>query len=74
MTIARAISVEIDLCPTENGAAFDAWCEKYDFHPLNSGRRAWCSSFNTYLRDAIGVATTRSGESFLIWTEDLPIE
>lgn len=64
------IRVKLDYAPTENGKEFDEWCKKYDFYPLNSGRRAWCSSLSTYFRDALGVAFN-SGESFLFYAEDL---
>lgn len=62
--------VRLDFAPVKNGKKFDEWCKKYDFDPLNSGRRAWCSSLSTYFRDALGVAFN-SGESFLFYAEDL---
>ena len=65
------IWVTIDPAPEGDGPEFDAWCAKYDCTPLNSGRRAWCPDFQAYLRDAIGVASTNSGEQFLISPEDL---
>lgn len=64
------IRVKLDYAPAENGKEFDEWCKKHDFDPLNSGRRAWCSSLSTYFRDALGVAYN-SGESFLFYAEDL---
>ena len=65
------IKVTINYAPKTNGKKFDAWCKEQGFDTLNSGRRAWCGAFNTYLRDAIGIATTVSGESFLVYPEDL---
>ena len=65
------IWVQVDPAPESDGAEFDAWCAKYDCTPLNSGRRAWCPGFQTYLRDAIGVASTNSGEQLLISPEDM---
>lgn len=62
--------VKLDYAPKENGKEFDEWCKKYDFDPLGSGRRAWCSSLSTYFRDALGVAFN-SGEMFLFYAEDL---
>lgn len=64
------IRVKLDYAPEENGKAFDEWCKKYDFDPLNSGRRAWCSSLSTYFRGAAGVAFN-DGEMFLFYAEDL---
>lgn len=64
------IRVKLDYAPKENGKEFDEWCKKYDFDPLGSGRRAWCSSLSTYFRDALGVAFN-SGETFLFYAEDL---
>ena len=63
------IKVTLDFAPNDEGE-FDEWCRKYDFTPLNSGRRAWCNQFETYFRDADGVATTPSGETFLFYKED----
>lgn len=64
------IRVKLDYAPAENGKEFDEWCKKYDFDPLNSGRRAWCSSLSTYFRGALGVAFN-DGEMFLFYAEDL---
>lgn len=65
------IRVELDYAPKTNGKKFAEWCKKYGFMPIGSGRRAWCSSMQTYFRDALGVAYTESGESFLFYEEDL---
>lgn len=53
--------------------AFKAWCGVHGFRYLGeeSGRRAWCSDFATYLRDATGVAELSSGDRFLYRAEDL---
>lgn len=64
------LKVRLDYAPKKNGKKFDEWCKKYDFDPLNSGRRAWCSQLSTYFRDALGVAFN-SGEMFLFYEEDL---
>lgn len=64
------IRVKLDYAPKENGKEFDEWCKKYDFDPLGSGRRAWCSQLSTYFRGALGVAFN-SGEMFLFYAEDL---
>jgi hypothetical protein len=64
------IKVQLDYAPTTNAKKFAKWCEKYGFSPIGSGRRAWCSSLNTYLRDASGVAFA-DGEMFLFYEEDL---
>ena len=42
----------IEKIPEGDGADFEDWCEQYGFVPLNEGRRAWCSSLNTYMRNA----------------------
>lgn len=67
------ISVSVDMAP-EDEAVFDEWCQKYGCHPLNGGRRAWCPDFQSYFRDAIGVATTGNGEQFLIYADDIEAE
>lgn len=68
------IKITIDFAPKKNGKKFDMWCKKYDFYPLNSGRRAWCHQYSSYFRDALGVAATNSGETFLLYEEDLSDE
>ena len=70
MSAALAIRVTVDLAP-EDEDEFRDWCSGYGFDVLNSGRRAWCSQFATYFRDAVGVATTRNGESFLVYEDDV---
>lgn len=65
------IKVELDYAPTTNGKKMREWCEKHGFDFFGVGRRAWCSQYNTYLRDALGVAYTESGESFLFYDGDL---
>jgi len=65
------IWVQVDPAPEGDGAEFDAWCAKYDCTPLNSGRRAWCPWAISYVRDALGIAQTRSGERVLVWAEDV---
>lgn len=65
------IEVMVDYRPKKQGKKFDEWCKKWGCEPLNGGRQAWCPSFSTYLRDAIGIATTKSGENFLIYPEDI---
>lgn len=70
--IKAKIQVHLDYAPKENGKEFDEWCEKHGFNPLNSGRRAWCSQFSTYLRGAAGVATTVvGGESFIFYEQEV---
>lgn len=64
------IKVQLDYAPKDNGEEFDAWCEKHGFDSLGSGRRAWCSQFQTYFRGAAGVAIAPSG-SFLFYEEDV---
>lgn len=64
------ILATLDYAPTENGEEFDKFCEKWDFHPLASGRRAWCHQYATYFRGALGVATVTDG-TFLFYEEDL---
>lgn len=65
-----SVSVTVDRAPDDD-RSFADWCKGYGFNVLNSGRRAWCSQFSTYFRDAIGVATTKNGESFLVYADDL---
>lgn len=65
------IRVQLDFAPEKNGKKFDEWCKKYEFDPLGSGRRAWCSSLSTYFRNALGVAFNPGGEMFLFYSEDL---
>lgn len=43
---------QIEKIPEGDGTDFESWCEQYGFTPLNGGRRAWCSSLGTYMRDA----------------------
>lgn len=64
------IKVQLDYAPKTNGKKFKAWCDKYGFAYLGVGRRAWCSSLGTYLRDASGIAFS-DGEMFLFYEEDL---
>lgn len=64
------LKVEVDYAPASNGKKFNEWCKKYDFDPLNSERRAWCSPLRTYFRGASGVAFA-DGEMFLFYKEDL---
>jgi len=65
------IKVTLDYAPKENGEEFDKWCEKYGFTPLDSGRRAWSSNYGTYFRDALGIACTVSGETFIFDQSDV---
>lgn len=69
--MSKMVRVVVDEIPEGEGAAFQDWCIKYECRPVGSGRRAWCGRFSTYLRSALGVATTPSGEQFLIYAEDL---
>ena len=43
---------QIEKIPEGDGQAFEDWCEKYGFFPINGDRRAWCSNLGTYMRDA----------------------
>ena len=67
------IKVQLDYAPTDSEDAFAEWCKKYGFDcfGLDVGRRAWCSSLGTYLRDASGVAFSDDGEMFLFYEEDI---
>ena len=66
------LKVQLDYAPTDSEEAFAEWCDKYDFDcfGLNVGRRAWCDSLKTYLRDAAGVAFY-DGEMLLFYEEDV---
>jgi len=64
------LKVQLDYAPEVNGKKFQAWCEKYGFDYLASGRRAWCSSLQTYFRGASGV-TFCDGEMMLFYDEDV---
>jgi len=65
------VEVTIDFVPNTE-EEFEKWCKKYDFDcfGLEFCRRGWCDRFNTYLRDAIGVASTKR-EEFLVYEDDL---
>ena len=65
----KYIKVQVDYAPKKNGKAFEKWCKKYGFDYLASGRRAWCSSLQTYFRAADGVAFN-DGEMFLFYEDD----
>lgn len=67
MNIKRTIEIEVDVAPRRNGPEFDEYCRRYGFDPLNSTRRAWCSSFGTYFRGALGVAYNDDVEPFLYY-------
>lgn len=54
--------------------AFAAWCREHDCRPTGSTRRAWCSRFGTFLRDAVAVATTITGDDVLLYEADLAEE
>lgn len=69
--IERHIKVKLDYAPTTNGKKARAWFESHGMDFFGVGRRAWCSQYSTYFRDALGVAYTESGESFLFYQEDL---
>lgn len=71
MTERWLIEVEVDPAPDGDGPEFNAWCERYGFHTVASGRRAWCPQLSTYLRDAYGIATTSDGEQFLVYRDEL---
>lgn len=67
----RAISIEIDRAP-EGDEEFTRWVEGHGCIPLGaSTRRAWCGDHSSYFRDSIGFGITKSGETFLIYEEDL---
>lgn len=59
-----------DYAPKTNSKKFREWCSKYDFDYIASGRRAWCSSLQTYFRGATGVAFI-DGEMTLFYEEDI---
>ena len=66
------IKVQLDYAPTDSEEAFAEWCKKHGFYcfGLDVGRRAWCSSLSTYLRDAAGIAYN-DGEPLLFYEEDV---
>lgn len=66
-----SIKVTLDYAPEGEGEEFMKWCEQHGFDPLGSGRRAWCGPYSTYLRSALGIASTGSGETFLFYKDDL---
>ena len=67
----RVISIEIDRAP-EGDKEFARWVESRGCIPLGaSPRRAWCGDYSSYFREAIGFGITKSGETFLIYEEDL---
>jgi len=65
------IRVELDYAPTTNGKKAKEWFEAHGMTFCGVGRRAWWSAGSTYFRDALGMAYTESGESFLFYEEDL---
>lgn len=68
------IEAELDRIPDDEAGA-RAWCHRngcqYLGNPADGGRRAWCPWAISYVRDALGVAQTRSGERVLVWAEDV---
>ena len=65
------IKVKLDYAPTTNGKKAKEWFESHGMDFFGVGRRAWWSAGSTYFRDALGLAYTESGESFLFYQEDL---
>lgn len=67
------IRVEIEPIPDlpTDSQEWDQWCLERGFNALNGGRRAWCSSISTYLRDATGLVY-HDGELADLWTDELP--
>lgn len=65
------LKVKLDYAPTTNGKKAREWFEAHGMTFFGVGRRAWCPQYSTYFRDALGVAYTESGESFLFYEEDL---
>ena len=63
------IAVTVSLIP-DDPEAFSAWCKEQGCYQLNGDRRAWCPAFQSYLRGAVGIASTPSGEQFLVYEED----
>ena len=68
------IEITLHEVPDGDGDAFMAWCEAANCTPLGSARRAWCGDFQTYLRDAVGIGETLSGETFLVFPQDIERE
>lgn len=64
------IKVKLDYAPTTNGEKAKKWFKEHGMDFFGVGRRAWCSQYSTYFRDALGVAYTENGESFLFYADD----
>ena len=68
------VSGILDQVPEDDDKIFREWCEYYGFHFLGGGRRAWCSSLSTYLRDAKYLFTTEMGDMLLLYDEPIQVE
>ena len=62
---------EIEKIPNGDGDDFVQWCQDKGFHPLNSGRRAWCPSLGEYMRDADYLFHADNGFSVFIRKSDI---
>lgn len=68
--IERTIIVTVDVAPEGSGPELADWCMRHGGYVLAGSRRAWLDPYKTYLRDAVGIAETRTGERFLVCEED----
>ena len=54
----------------EDDREFKTWCVMYGYNYLGGDRRAWCPSFDTYIRDAKYLFRADAGFSVLLCEED----
>lgn len=64
------IKVEVYYAP-KTEKAFKQWCKESGFDYIGGDRRAWCSKYQTYFRDSLGIAFTSGGEEFLFNNYDI---
>lgn len=67
--VEHTIIVTVDLAPDDE-QEFREWCAKQGFNYVGGPRRAWCSEFGTYFRNAAGVADHRYSGGRLLFYED----
>ena len=61
----------IEKIPEGYNDTFVQWCQDYEFHPLDSDRRAWCPSLGEYMRDADYLFHADAGFSAFIKESDI---
>lgn len=68
------LDITINYAPEGDTEEYKKWCSDNGFFYMETPfkfRKAWSDEFNAYVGAAIGIATTKAGERFLIHREDL---